>query len=507
MKKFAFTLFASVLGIVIHAQTMENVNLFNTSGVYGSPRYTAMGGAFMALGNDLSSMSINPAGAAVYRYDNFGMALRFQGQNNSSTFLGRESDFSTFNLIFENIGLVKKFGPKNKMSFGFSYNKLADFNSEFQVAGINRYRNFNGIESGFTLGEYWLAGAYGQTVSELEVAGLLEEASAASADILLTDSNGVVIAFDAVDDAANVQYNFDERGRRDEYTFNLAGAENDIFYWGIGIGIPTLHYDNTTTLSESGYADSSYFRSIELVRQNSVDAIGFNMKAGFIFRPFQALRIAASYQSPSWYNVNEVYTTSAVGFGRDGSVLNGIEYVFDDIRYGLSTPAIYRAGVGLVMGKVGILSADVEYTDPSKSTINGKNNNNYESDEALYQSETTETLTVKFGGELRAGKLFFRGGYQYRMSNYKNYDPVETPDIYFGSSFNAYSGGIGYKNGDFSVNLSYIHSVYSQQYYTHPYLAYEVNNGNGEENANPNRSILTNDVSKGSVLVGFNVSF
>ncbi len=48
------------------AQTSQDAFNLSTSGIFGSARYTSMGGAFSSLGGDLSSISDNPAGAAVF---------------------------------------------------------------------------------------------------------------------------------------------------------------------------------------------------------------------------------------------------------------------------------------------------------------------------------------------------------------------------------------------------------------------------------------------------------
>lgn len=494
----------SILGLGASAQTLENVNLLNTSSIYGSPRYVAMGGAFTALGNDLSALHINPAGGAVFRHDNFGLSLGFQGQTNNTSFLGQDQDTRTLDVLFQNIGLVKKFGKKDKYFFGLTYNRMADFNSSFNVTGVNAYNMAsNGLESGFTLGEYWLAGANGFTVGELEQAGFLEEASAASASILLTDQNtGEVIAFDYVDDAANVSYNYSETGNRNEIAINFGGEVNKTLYWGGGIGIPTLSYTGSGTLTESGFQDTSYFSAVDLMRSNSVDAYGINLKMGLIFKPTQWLRLGASYQSPSWYRVNEIYTVTTSGYERStGAALAGTEYIFDDISYGVTTPAIYRVGLATVIAKRAIISADLERSNPSNTTLTAKDNSNYEGDQDRYQQNTQKTLALKLGAELRFGPAYLRGGFQHRESNFIDADIIQ-------SDLTTISGGFGYKKGRFGVDVTYIHSNYSASYLAHPYLAFQVDgSGNGIEGGDIDRATVQNEITKGSVVLGINLSF
>ena len=51
-----------------HAQTASDAILFSSTDYEGTARTMAMGNAFTALGGDLGSISINPAGSAVAKY-------------------------------------------------------------------------------------------------------------------------------------------------------------------------------------------------------------------------------------------------------------------------------------------------------------------------------------------------------------------------------------------------------------------------------------------------------
>ena len=85
-----------LLGISFaYSQTYEDVVRYNSFYHDGSSRFNSMGGAFGALGGDLSSISINPAGSSVFLESEFGISLNYKSQeignnfNNSlSTILG-----------------------------------------------------------------------------------------------------------------------------------------------------------------------------------------------------------------------------------------------------------------------------------------------------------------------------------------------------------------------------------------------------------------------------------
>ncbi len=495
MKKLLLVLGLSIFFGNLHAQTIENINMLNTRGLHGTARYTAMGGAFMALGNDFSAVHINPAAASVFRQGSVGISAGFQNQYDETSFLNNTNRSSNFRFLFENAGFVNSFG-KSKTPFvlSVSVNKMADFNSNFTVSGINEYNPATG--SGITLGEYWLAGVTDLTIAQMERNGFFEEASAADAGVLLVDSLGAYIYDYWPDDASDVSYTYEERGYADELQISLGSRFNDRFFYGLSLGFPYMNYSNRTRLSESGFADSSYISSYQLNRSNEVYANGFNVKIGFILKPIQMLRIGVSYQSPSWYNVNEIYYLSVDGYANNVREL-GTEYVFDNIRYGLATPSIYRAGAALVLFRSLIVSLDYEFTDPSNINLSSRDGENYLAAEQDYIEATQPAQTIKAGTEWRIGPMFLRGGIRYTQSNFKE------PELYV-SNLLQYSLGAGFGNRDFNIDVAYTLGTYTKQHFVHPFLGDNLD-GNGL--VNPARATVNNDISKGNLIVSASINF
>lgn len=56
-----------ILSLPLSAQGEVDALRFSREDLYGTARSMAMGGAFGALGGDLTGVNINPAGIAVYR--------------------------------------------------------------------------------------------------------------------------------------------------------------------------------------------------------------------------------------------------------------------------------------------------------------------------------------------------------------------------------------------------------------------------------------------------------
>ena len=120
MSKLIFKLYL-ILGIsAIYSQTYEDALRYNQFYHEGSSRFNSMGGAFGALGGDLSSININPAGSSIFLKSELGFTLNFKNQeikNDFNQFLSNSKD----NLYsFNHVGFVLVYDiNKTKFSLGY----------------------------------------------------------------------------------------------------------------------------------------------------------------------------------------------------------------------------------------------------------------------------------------------------------------------------------------------------------------------------------------------------
>ena len=78
---------ALLLGGSLAGQSMNDIyNLQRSSVLYGTPRFMGMGGAFGALGGELSSTQINPAGGAVAVKSEVSITFGPEWYDNSTSF-------------------------------------------------------------------------------------------------------------------------------------------------------------------------------------------------------------------------------------------------------------------------------------------------------------------------------------------------------------------------------------------------------------------------------------
>ena len=75
MKKTIITALVAAAPILASAQSTVDAYTLSQTEPRGTARFMSMGGAFTALGGDLSSLGQNPAGVGVYRGSDIGATL------------------------------------------------------------------------------------------------------------------------------------------------------------------------------------------------------------------------------------------------------------------------------------------------------------------------------------------------------------------------------------------------------------------------------------------------
>ena len=93
MKKIITAAACAVLaGTVLQAQNVTDALRYSKNEYYGTARTMAMGNAFTALGGDIGSIGINPAGSAVNNYSQFAVT---PGLNIQSS----PADYSAYGVV------------------------------------------------------------------------------------------------------------------------------------------------------------------------------------------------------------------------------------------------------------------------------------------------------------------------------------------------------------------------------------------------------------------------
>ena len=137
---------ATFIGLQVQAQNELDALRYSQFDVLGTARYSAMGGAFGALGGDMSSMSVNPAGIGVFTRSTGSATISILSSTTDASYLGTSSSDNKLNFNISNAGFVARFKRKKgeekqwawkSFHLGLSYNRTANFQRRTSVIGVN----------------------------------------------------------------------------------------------------------------------------------------------------------------------------------------------------------------------------------------------------------------------------------------------------------------------------------------------------------------------------------
>ncbi len=431
----------------VQAQTVDHIIDMTGPQIHGSARYSALGGAFTALGNDMAAIHYNPASIGVFRRDHFGLSLGFQNANTAARYGNNTIDDNAYDFLFENIGLVKKLPrrsrSKSTFAFGLSYTKKADFYEELSARTTNT--------QGESFADFLASNSFGKTPDQLLQEGLFEEYAAFGA--FLTDySDSVSQVIDRQyfvnDGSIEQEYVISKSGRINEFALSFGGDYDNFIQWGVSLNIPSIRTTKSSIFSEVGFADNpTLLNNHQMERFETFSATGFNANFGFILRPSQWLRLAASYQTPTIYRFNSQFDVTSITNFNDGTSENWT--VVSDNTGSLTIPGVFRTGAAFVLGKRGLFSLDYETSGIQNSSLAGLD---YAFDQEQINNQLQRINTLRAGLEIRFDRLFLRGGYMNSSNPF-----VE--DSFYQQSMNAYTGGIGLRNKYYTIDLAYVRSV------------------------------------------------
>lgn len=456
----------------LHAQYAGDALRFSQNQYGSTARFKAIG-AQTSIGGDLSSVGANPAGIGLFTGSEFSITPEINSYNADALYLGKSSVGKKDQLNLANAAVVwhsavtKPKGAKLdegwiSFNFGFGYNRTNAFGNTI---------NFSGVNGTNSIADYYadLASDYG--TGSLPDGSL--ESMAYENYLIGYDPSGYY--FPETDVNNTQTQNIIRKGSQSEINFAFGGNYGNKLYVGASIGIANINYNSSSEYTEEGYnvtEDSDY--SLSFRQDQLTKGAGFNAKIGAIFRPSPNVRLGATFQSPTWYTIDDSYsevldTHYAQSVNGEFDYTNPRQYY--DFSYKLRTPMKLSGGIGYFFNNQGFISGDIDYID--YSTINFSTADNSSGDviadnnrEVLnnYQS----AVNFRIGAEYKLdNSLMLRAGYGIQGNPYKNIS---------NSDFNTqtYSGGLGYRINNIYLDLTYQNAGYDTEI-----KPYTLNNGSG----------------------------
>ncbi|MGV3527566.1 MAG: OmpP1/FadL family transporter [Flavisolibacter sp.] len=479
MKKIVFAFCGFAGSISAWAQEPADALRYSWVVPGATARVMAIGGANGSLGGDISSTFINPAGLAFYRTGDFVFTPGYNLNKTKGTFYNHTEDDKKSQLSIGTTGFVIGSGTNGRgvrnMAFSLGINRMADFNSNILYRGQNSQSSISQ-----------------KYVEELNNSGVKNSSDAEynypfGASLFYNThwidsvSNGAgqidrFVSNAPVGSGLNQQNIVNNRGGITEFAFGLAANLNNKFMLGGTFGVPVLNYKRDGEFVEADATDdpNNAFNYGIFSEKLHTQGVGINLKAGVIYKPAEFWRLGLAFHTPTVFSLTDNYETHVT---LNDDVPDNLSWNDDsknytgnapsEFKYYLITPYKVMGSISYVLREVedvtkqrGFLTADVEYVNYASAAFqpDSENGNDLSTKDYLKSLNTAidkaykSAINVRAGGELKFTTIMVRAGVAYYGSPYQNIAGEN------GSKLNL-SGGLGYRNKGFFIDLTYVHSM------------------------------------------------
>jgi hypothetical protein len=474
----------SLSTVVSNGQNEDNALSYSYQRPTGTARSIGLGGAMGALGGDYSTISINPAGIAVYRSSEFSFTPSLIYNNTESDYYGTSSSDDKFSFPINHISyvgtsrLMRETSGLVSTHFGIGYSRTNNYNRKSFI-------EHDGVKS--SLLHMFATNAYGLAPNQLDdfYTGIAYDAYLL--DLVPGSSvNEYMHAYEFVNDEGflelgpvdgiNQKKMISEKGYSGLFDLSFGANFGNKFYTGASLGIATIHNKKESQHYEK--AGSEVYDDYIAYRQNNgmeilddfyfdeyekTTGTGVNLKFGVIYKPIHSIRLGASFHTPTYYSMKMEYDTGAKAYFFDAD-----NYEIDsdpgEFSFNFRTPIKAVGSVAYVFGTKGLVSFDYEYTDYSNMKYKSKSNDVLEKDfleqiNDVISNTFRATHNFRVGAEYMVTPMFaLRGGYAYFQNPYKS--EFLNSD---GKHYNI-TGGMGFRAGNMTIDIAYL---YNKETYIH----------------------------------------
>lgn len=463
----------------VSAQTHDDLFRFSEyNWSYGTARSAAMGGAFSSLGADLSAPMLNPAGLGMYRRSEIGLSLGYTSLKSKTEHMedGNNGTFTNSDVRdrvgLRNLGaafnVYNGSGSVTSVTLGLTYNRLIDHNSKFNVgsrSGVSMTAMYTSLMNEYYHGNP-LNGGVERQLDARNLTHIWMPMLSWKAGVM--DYLGDRFVLDNIEgNNVFVESNQHVQTKGNTGQFDVALGMNFMnkLYFGMGFGFQDISYKEQNRYGENilnnqveDYYRLDHFDYYEYLKQSGS---AWNFKFGAIYRPVEALRISAALHTPTYIDIKETYGGEVSTQFKDKSKNGHSGYYSFTSQYHIRTPMRLILGTSYTFFNTAILSIDYEriwynWMRMYDDDWNCENGNATEQVKAFYRA----TNNVRVGLEtMFAPNWFGRVGFAYYDSPHRK--PRLITDVndwkkYDGTKMN-YSAGLGYRNGNWGVDLAYVY--------------------------------------------------
>lgn len=475
-RKFLLMLLAATCSAAVYAQTYTDALKYSENTYYGTARSISMGDAFTALGGDLGSVTINPAGSAVNGFSqvsitgNVSIAGTSASYDASTGKYGSAYDNRKARFTMPNIGGVINFktgrtrGLKN-VTFGFVGNATANYLDNMSSGGTNRATSFAGAvaagSDGYSANSMISSGTYDPyydySAPWLTIAGYQSGITATydeagskfiGATEKLYDDGSIGLA--DTEKGLYQLYGRQASGYKYDMAFNLGFNMSDIVYFGFNLGVMSFGYSMDEYFKEKAVDPNNFgidfetdngtvstcFSSLRYRYNYDASGNGVYGKFGIIAKPVAGLRIGAAIQTPTAVGITENWQLAAESHYTNSSFDASSKSPKGDYSYRLRSPYRANFGVAYTFGTYGLISADYELCDYSTMKFKEKDSNDnsaFASTNADIKDYTGVSHMLRLGVEFKPVEAFaIRAGYNLTTSAERYLETRDGNAVYTG---------------------------------------------------------------------------
>lgn len=492
MKKIITICLTSLSLLTIKAQDISDAVRYSLDDLNGTARFRAMGGAFGAVGGDLSALNANPAGSLFFKNNCIGGSLSNFNTGTTANYFGNSTKDRDNKLDINQLGMVFVFNETSqktnwkKFAVGLNYDASRNLNNTVTFNGTNP---FNSVD------QYFLSYANGRSINEAVPFGTItnyyfDELYYNEQQAYLGYNSYIIDPFNTT--ASNTDYytnvapggnyyhsfNLNATGYNSKVSLNLATQYKDWLMLGMNLNFHFIDYRQNTTFFESNsnpkYSIGSTVDRIRFMNELYTYGNGFSFQLGGIAKVHKNSRVGFSYESPTWLRLSDELRQYIVtsGFGlnatADNTQYNTVQVdpqtTMAFAPYRFRTPHKLTASGVLLFGKRGLISADVSRKYYCGARFQPRND--FREENAMISNSLHGATELRLGAEYKIKQISLRGGYRWDESPFKN--------KYTAGNLTTFSGGLGYNFGNYKLDVSYSHGFryYNQQMFNRGLVDY-----------------------------------
>ena len=317
MKKLILTLIGVASVLNSYSQDLTDALRYSTGETQGTARFKSMSGAFGALGGDISAVSINPAGSAIFNSSHGALSISSLSTSNAASY-GSTTQNSKINAFDLNqIGAAFVFKNKdpeaswNKFVISVFYEQLDNYSNKIFTAGstqntIGSY--FTNIANGLRLDE--ISALPGESISQAYNAigasygydfqqAYLGYESFILQPVQDSNDNTAYTSNIAAGDFYQ-EYSYASTGYNGKFSANLGLQYNKNISFGINLNSHFINYERSTYLYEENTNVGSTINQVDFENTLLTMGEGFSLQLGSIVKVNDFIRLGITYDSPTW---------------------------------------------------------------------------------------------------------------------------------------------------------------------------------------------------------------